>query len=153
MPTDRNFVNYVEDYPYPYVVSRLCWEMPSAIPDDWMGHNLQGAHHLDTVRDMKAAIDATVVKQGVFTLTFHPGVWIRNDQVIDMLDHAVKAREKKVLVLNFPEVHERLTKNLLGGHPLRAANGCDNGVRLLDVNADAYLDAVIGNSAASMTRS
>jgi hypothetical protein len=35
IPRDRNYVNYVENYPYPYVIDRLCWEMPSAIPDDW----------------------------------------------------------------------------------------------------------------------
>ncbi|MFH1264873.1 MAG: polysaccharide deacetylase family protein, partial [Planctomycetota bacterium] len=152
VPRDRNFVNYVEDYPYPYVIGRLCWEMPSAVPDDWQGHNLFGPHSPPTVRDMKAAIDATLIKQGAFTLTHHPGGWIRNDQVIELVEHAVGGREGKVKFLNFQEVHDRLTKNLLGGHPLRADNGQDNGVRLLDVNHDGYMDVVIGNEMVRQTR-
>ncbi|NQT14562.1 MAG: polysaccharide deacetylase family protein, partial [Planctomycetes bacterium] len=152
VPRDRSFVNYVEDYPYPYVIGRLCWELPSAIPDDWEGHNLHGPHNPTTVRDMKAAIDATVVKQGVFTLTHHPGGWIRNDQVIELVDHAVGGREGKVKFLNFRDIDDRLTKNLLGGHPLRDAAGGDNGVRVLDVNHDGYMDVVVANETLRQTR-
>ena len=32
LPTARKFINYVEDYPYPYVIAKLCWEMPTAVP-------------------------------------------------------------------------------------------------------------------------
>lgn len=152
VPRDRSFVNYVEDYPYPYVVGRLCWELPSAIPDDWEGHNLHGPHSPTTVRDMKAAIDATVVKQGVYTLTHHPGGWIRNDQVIELVDHAVAGREDKVKFLNFRDVHDRLTNNLLGGHPLRDDRGGDNGVRVVDVNHDGYMDVVVANETVRQTR-
>jgi hypothetical protein len=152
IPRDRNFVNYVENYPYPYVVDRLCWEMPSEIPDDWLGINFQGNHNPLTIRDMKAAIDAVVLKQGTFTLTFHPDRWIRNDQVIELIDHATSRYGNKVKFLNFREVHERLTKNLLGGQPLRADDGGDNGVRVLDLNQDGYMDVVIGNDQVRQTR-
>lgn len=152
IPRDRNFVNYIENYPYPYVIDHLCWEMPSPIPDDWLGINLQGNHNPDTVRDMKAAIDAAAIKQGAFTLTFHPDRWIRNDQVIELIDHATSRYGKKVTVLNFYEVHERLTKNLLGGQPLRADDGSDNGVRVLDLNNDGYMDVVIGNDQVRQAR-
>lgn len=152
LPTERKFVNYIEDYPYPYVIARLCWEMPTAIPDDWQGINLQGNYNPITVRDMKAAIDAAAIKQGIYVLTFHPGGWIRNDQVIDMLDHVVHKHGKKAKFLNFREAYERLNKNLLGGQTLRTAKGQDNGVRLLDVNHDGYMDVVIGNSQVRQTR-
>ena len=152
VPRDREFVNYVEDYPYPYVVARLCWELPSAMPDDWQGFNLQGAHHPITAGDMQAALDATVIQQGVYTLTHHAGRWIRNDQVIGLIDHAVQTHGKKVKFLNFREVDECLTKNLLGGVPLRAPNGHDNGVRVADLNADGYMDVVIGNENVRQTR-
>src|SRR5205823_6373106 len=36
--------------------------------------------------------------------------------------------------------------------PLRAPNGQDNGVRLLDLNHDGYLDVVIGNDKVRQTR-
>jgi hypothetical protein len=152
VPRDRNFVNYVEDYPYPYVIDRLCWEAPSASPDDWQGHNLHGSHDPITVRDMKAAIDAVVIKQGIYTLTFHPARWIRDDQVIELVEHAVTGRRGKVKFLNFRELHNRLTEHVLGGHPLRAANGQDNGVRVLDLDHDGYMDAVVGNQSARQTR-
>ncbi len=152
VPLDRNFVNYVEDYPYPYVVARLCWEMPSAIPDDWLGFNAFGPHSPTTVRDMKAAIDATVAKQGVFTLTFHPGRWIRNDQVIEIIDYTVSRYGRKVKFLNFREAYRKLTENLLAGQPLRAENGQDNGIRVADVNADGFMDVCIGNEHLRQTR-
>ena len=41
-PKERKFVNYVENYPYPYVIGRLCWEMPPVMPGDWQGFNLNG---------------------------------------------------------------------------------------------------------------
>jgi len=41
---------------------------------------------------------------------------------------------------------------LLAGQPLRAPDGTDNGVRLLDVNSDGYLDVVIGNDELRQTR-
>ena len=47
---------------------------------------------------------------------------------------------------------ERLDKNLLAGEPLRATDGRDNGVRLLDVNNDGWLDVVIGNGRVRRTR-
>lgn len=152
VPRDREFVNYVEDYPYPYVVARLCWELPSAGPDDWQGFNLQGAHNPATVRDMMAALDATVIQQGVYTLTHHVDRWIRSDQVVELIDHAVEKHGKKIMFLNFHEVNDRLTKNLLGGVPLRAANGQDNGVRILDLNNDGFMDVVIGNENVQQTR-
>jgi putative membrane-bound dehydrogenase-like protein len=45
-----------------------------------------------------------------------------------------------------------LNKNLLGGQSLRAADGGDNGVRLVDLNNDGYLDVVIGNEKVRQTR-
>ena len=62
-------------------------------------------------------------------------------QVVEMIDHAVARHAGKVKFLSFREVEERIDKNLLGRQPLRAANGQDNGVRVLDV-ADAALGAI-----------
>lgn len=154
IPTARKFINYIEDYPYPYVIGRLCWEMPSAIPDDWMGNDHHQPRNPATVRDMKAAIDATAIKQGTYTLTFHPHThnWVLNSQVVEMVSHALDRYGKKVKFLNFREVYDRITQNALGGQPLRAANGQDNGVRVLDLDNDGYMDAVIGNEKVRQTR-
>ena len=152
VPTDRVMANLIENYPYPYVIGRLCWEIPCLMPSDWNAQHLNGVCSPTTVRDLKAAVDATVIKQGVFSLCFHTHGWIRNDQVIELIDHAVTKHGKKVKFLTFREVHDRLTTNLLGGHPLRVANGQDNGVRVLDVNSDGYMDVVIGNEKVGQTR-
>lgn len=154
IPKNREFVNCIEDYPYPYVINRLCWELPTAVPDDWQGHHLHQPRNPITVRDMKAAIDAAAIKQGVYVLTFHPDThaWISPSQVVELVEHAADRYGKKAIFLNFREVYERLTQNLLAGHPLRAANGQDNGVRVLDVNHDGYMDVVIGNRSVRQTR-
>ena len=69
----------------------------------------------------------------------------RAEQVVELIDHAVKKHGKKVKFLNFREAQERLNKNLLAGKPLRAADGTDSGVRLFDVDSDGYLDVIERN--------
>jgi len=152
VPKDRIMANLIENYPYPYVIGRLCWQIPCLMPSDWDAQHLNGVCSPTTVRDLKAAVDATVIKRGVFSLVFHTHGWIRNDQVVEMIDHAVKKHGKKVKFLTFREVYDRLTKHFLGGHPLRAADGGDNGVRVLDLDNDGHMDAVIGNERARQTR-
>jgi putative membrane-bound dehydrogenase-like protein len=176
-----SFVNTIENYPYPYILGRRCWEFPCIVPSDWEAQNLQKPNNPKTVEDLKAALDCVVAKQGVFNLVFHPHGWIRNEQVVELIDHAVATHGKKVKFLNFREALDRLNRNLLGGQPLRVTsalksksaevdaapdgadreqkarppariNGADNGVRLLDLNGDGYLDVVIGNTEARQTR-
>jgi putative membrane-bound dehydrogenase-like protein len=153
LPTDRSFVNTIEDYPYPYVIDRLCWEFPCVTPSDWQAQNLHGSANPLTLRDWKAALDCVVAKQGVFTMVFHPYGWSTPQQHVDLIDYAVAKYGKKVKFLTFREALERLNKNLLGGVPLRERKiGLDNGVRLLDVDNDGYVDVVIGNGKDYQTR-
>lgn len=149
---DRDYVGYVEDYPYPYVIGGTCWEVPIAMPDDWQGFHANGFTSPITLRDMKAGIDAAVLKKGIFTLCFHPHKWIRNDQVIELIDHAVASYGKRIKFLTFREIHQRLVKNLLAGQSLRAADGGDNGVRVADLDGDGYMDVAIGNQELRQTR-
>jgi putative membrane-bound dehydrogenase-like protein len=142
----KSFVTTIRDYPYPYVIGNRCWEFPGTIPSDWEAHNLHGSTNVLTVADWKAALDVTVLKQGVFNFIFHPHGWVRPDQLVEFIDYAVSKYGKKVKFLNFREAQERLDKFLLGGAPIRDARGEDNRVRLLDLNADGYMDVVIGNS-------
>ena len=148
----QSFANTIEDYPYPYVIGRLCWQFPCATPSDWQAQNLHKPNNPRTVEDWKALVDVTVLKQGVLNLVFHPHGWIGAQQVVEMIDHTVKKHGRKVKFLNFREAQERVDKHLLAGHPLRAPNGQDNGVRVLDVNADGFMDVVVGNERAKLTR-
>jgi putative membrane-bound dehydrogenase-like protein len=153
LPSDRSFVNTVEDYPYPFVINRLCWEFPCVTPSDWEANHFHKAVNPLTVRDWKAALDCIVLKQGVFCLVFHPHGWIKNEQIVELIDHAVAKHGKRVKFLTFREAEERLTKNFLGGVPLRdPKTGEDNGVRILDLNNDGYMDVVIGNEDVRKTR-
>ena len=120
LPRERGLWNWVENYPYPFVIAGRCWEIPAATPDDWQGFNLQGNGNPTTIRDMKVSLDATVTMQGVFTMLFHPHGWISNDQVNQVLDHCVDHYGKRVKVLTMREIHDRLTTHLLAGQPLRA---------------------------------
>lgn len=88
LPQDRTFVNVIEDYPYPYVINRLCWEFPCMTPSDWQAQHLHKPFNPKTVEDWKAALDCTVIKQGVFSVVFHPHGWIKSEQVIEFIDYA-----------------------------------------------------------------
>jgi len=122
LPMDRSFVNYIEDYPYAYVLGRLCWQFPCVTPSDWQAQHLHKSNNPQTVADWKAALDCTVIKQGVFCLVFHPHGWIKNDQVVELIDYAQEKYGKKVKFLNFREAHEKLSKNLLDGRQLKDLN-------------------------------
>ena len=147
-----SFVTTIDNYPYPYVIGKLCWEFAGMVPSDWEAQHLHGNTNPVTLVDWQAAIDASVLKQGTFNLIFHPAGWSNPQQIVGIIDHAVQKHGNKVKFLNFREAHERLTEHLLAGQPLRAANGQDNGVRLLDLNNDGYLDVVIANESLRQTR-
>ena len=141
----KNFTANATGYPFPFVVAKSIWEFPILAPSDSQGQNLQQANNPKTVADIETAIDKTVALRGLYTLCFHPHGWIRSSQVIEILDHVVNRYGRRVRFLNFHDAIERLTLNLLGGVPLRSAEGNDNGVRVLDLNADGFLDVIIGN--------
>jgi putative membrane-bound dehydrogenase-like protein len=147
-----SFVTTIEDHPYPYVIGKLCWEFPAMVPSDWEAQRLHGTNNPVTVADWKAALDTTVIKQGTFTFIFHPHGWIRADQIVEFIDYAVGKYGKKVKFASFHDAQENLDKHLLLGQPLRTGNGQENGVRLLDLNDDGYLDVVIGNERLRKTR-
>ena len=137
----KSFVTTIDDYPYPYVIGRMCWEFPAMVPSDWEAHNLHGSTNPVTVADWKWALDDTVKKQGTFTFIFHPHGWITSRQMIEFIDHAVKTHGPKVKFLTFREAQERLDKHLLSGQALRSSKG-DNAVRVLDLNDDGFMDVV-----------
>jgi hypothetical protein len=148
----RSFVNVVENYPYPFVINKLAWEFPCMVPSDWEGQNLNGKNSPKTLADMHAAVDATVLKQGVFCLVFHPHGWISTEQVVALVDQAKAKYGRKVKFLNFREAQARIDAHMLSNQPLRAKDGADNGVRMLDLNDDGFMDSVVGNAARRETR-
>ncbi|MHA3772835.1 PVC-type heme-binding CxxCH protein [Verrucomicrobiota bacterium sgz303538] len=150
--TFERFAGFIENYPYPYVIGHGCWEFPAVVPSDWEAFNTHGSKNPRTTEDWKAALDATVLKQGVMTMILHPHGWSDPQQIVDLNDHATAKYGKRVKFLNFREAVGRLTRNLSKGQPLRSPDGGDNGVRLLDVNGDGFMDVVIGNEQVTVTR-
>ena len=147
-----NFATYIEDYPYPYVINKVCWEFPAMVPSDWEAFNLHGPTNAVTLADWKAALDIVVRKQGVFTWIFHPHSWSSPEQINEFIDHAVTTHGKKVKFLTFKEAAERLNGNLLKGHSVRKADGGDNDARFLDINSDGFMDVVVGSPLLRLTR-
>lgn len=148
----RSFVNLIEDYPYPYVINRLCWEFPCVVPSDWEAQNLLKPANPRMLEDLKAALDAIVVKRGVMNVVFHPYGWIAEQQVAQFVRHAHEKYGKRVKFLTFREALARMNEHLLAGQSLRGSEGEDNGVRIMDLNADGFMDLVIGNTSLRRTR-
>jgi len=83
---------------------------------------------------------------------FHPHGWIAAEQVVELIDYVTARYGGRVKFVTLGEVDRLLTENLLGGQPLRAADGHDGGVRVLDLNADGFMDVVVGNRHVRQTR-
>ncbi len=152
LPADRSFANWIEDHPFPYVIGSSVWEFPCTVPSDWQGQHRFEPNDPRTLEDLKAALDLCVRAQGVFTLVFHPHGWIRNDQVVELVDHATERHGRGLRFLTLREALARLEANVLVGQPLRRADGTWNGVLLLDLDGDRYQDVVIGNEQMLRTR-
>lgn len=152
IPQDRAFVNTIENYPYPYVIGNLCWEFPCVVPSDWSAQHLQQPNNPQTVTDWKRALDATVLKQGVMNLVFHPHGWIQNEQMVELIDYAAETYGQRVKFLTFKEAQSRLDQHLLNGAALRSEHGADAGVRVLDVNGDGWQDVLIPRDGQLQTR-
>ena len=135
IPFTKKFVNYVEDYPYPYLINRRIWELPAIIPGDAHGVHAYGHRSDETVEDWKRALDITVAKQGVMTICFHPHGYIDAEQMVALIDYAVERYGEKVKFLNCREVMNRIESNALNSSPKTP-------VCLLDLNADGHLDVV-----------
>jgi putative membrane-bound dehydrogenase-like protein len=116
------FVNYIRNYPYPYIINNSCWQFPCVAPSDWSAQHLHGVNNPVTVEDWKAALDITVHKQGVFNLVFHPHGWITSEQVVELIDHATKKHGSKVKFLTFREAADRLNRSLCQNRKLRHAD-------------------------------
>jgi len=134
----EGYVNLVRNYPYPYVISRRLWEFPFTIPGGRQSQQRSG-------KDLISAFDLTVAGQGVFVLALDPQSGISAQEVVNLIDHATRQQAGKIKFMTFREAHDRINRHLLDGEPLRTASGDDNGVRLIDVDDDGYLDVVIGN--------
>lgn len=157
-PTFRKYVPFpaftttLENYPYPYLVQGRIWELPFVVPSDWEAQNLHGNASPRLLADWKTALDLVALKQGTFTFVFHPYEWSQPTQHVAFIDHAVATLGRRVKFLTCREVHDRLTHHLLADQPARTDTGEDNGVRLVDLNNDGFLDVILANATTRRTR-
>lgn len=141
------FKTTIEDYPYPYLIAGTCWEFPCAVPSDWEAQNVNKPNNPQSLADMKVALDAAVLKKGVYTLVFHPYGWIRSDQIVDLIEHAASIHGDKVMFLSFRDAYDRLTKNIFDeAEPLTDAVSTGAQARLVDLNEDGFLDVLFAKS-------
>jgi putative membrane-bound dehydrogenase-like protein len=168
----ERYAGFIDDYPYPFVVGNQCWEFPMTVPSDWEAFNILGKAPPELLEDWKAALDHTVRAQGMLAVCFHPHGWSSAEQLVSLIDYAEATYGKRVKFLSFRDAVERLEKHAIGAaamvqptdggragealknvsHSLRSADGGDHGVRLLDVNADGFMDVVFAGPGGLVTR-
>ena len=98
IPQD-NFVNWIENYPYPYVINNLCWEFPCMVPSDWEAQFLQQPNNPKTVEDMKTAsigFDAFYLTNWQFSGKY---AWYWGNDIPD--DRALAGRDNVSLSLKY----------------------------------------------------
>jgi hypothetical protein len=140
---------YIENYPYPFAIGQLIWEFPLIQPDDSISRWVPDA---PVVREMNAAIDVAVIKKGICPIVFHTYNWMSQAEVNQVIDYADQTYGSQVEFMTIPTAVQLIEQNMLAGNCLRATNGQDNGVRIMDVNNDGYMDVVIGNEILQQTR-
>lgn len=150
----RNFGTYIENYPYPYRLNDTAWELPCVVPSDWEAYNVLDKASPVMLEDWKAALDAVVLKQGVFTLVFHPHGWSTSQQLVDLVAYADSRHGGKVAFMNFADVAEQLARLPVeaGRKPVAKPDPAPlpelarhGGVGRVDLNADGHEDLVISN--------
>jgi putative membrane-bound dehydrogenase-like protein len=149
----RNFGTYIENYPYPYLIGDKCWELPCVVPSDWEAYNVLDKANPQMLEDWQAALDAIVMKRGVFTLVFHPHGWCTSEQVVALIDYAETRYAKNVKFMNFAEVADRLSKVKGPRQPALKKPSAplpdlakSGGAHFVDLNADGHEDLVVSNS-------
>jgi hypothetical protein len=143
IPYTKTFVNYVEDYPYPYVINNRLWELPAIIPGDAHGVHAYGRRSDKTIEDWKRALDITVAKQGVMTICFHPHGYIDAEQIVALIDYAVASYGKKIKFLNCREVLKRIEKNTVADFPIGDPATKLHSSRYLDIDGDHHIDILL----------
>jgi mono/diheme cytochrome c family protein len=138
------YANWIADSPYPYVIGRDLWEVPCLVPGDHQADFYKPLYGERLLEDWKAALDAVVAKRGIGALVFHPWGRCTPEQLVALVDHAVARHGSRIKFLTMAQVHDRITRHALAGRPLRADDGTDNGVRLLDIDNDGFMDVVSG---------
>ena len=139
----RDYAGFIEDYPYPYVVGKVCWEFPCITPSDFQASNAIGPKNPEALADWKAALDWVVGKQGVMTTVFHPHGWSSPEQWVEFIGYAQEKYGKRVKFLTFREALERIEKNALLDSSISLSQGSDDlGGRILDLDGDGFMDVI-----------
>ena len=147
----KSFVNTIEDYPYPYVIGRLCWEFPCVVPSDWRRRTAKAQQPANRRRFQTGPRrDGRQAGRVHAHLSSAQLDQERADRRADRSRRGEARQEGQVPHLS--RSARAAGQKPAGRQPLRAADGGDNGVRLLDLDNDGYLDVVIGNAQVRQTR-
>ena len=136
--THDNFVNYIKNYPYPYVINNSCWEIPCIAPSDWSAQHCTAVNNPDHRRRLESRHRSDRAQAGLLQSRLPSARLDQAEQIVEMIDHAVAKHGKKVKFLNFKEVAERLNLAIPQESALRPAR---NVVLYREPELDSHLIA------------
>lgn len=143
---------WIDDYPYPFVTgNHLLMEFPSGPCDSlycgWTGAECRrtfGEHWLSM---WQAIVGHAFTRKGIVVFCCHLASEQKPspEKVTQFVKHVRTETDGRARFLTFKQAQQRMQEHMFFGQALRRSDGLDNGVRLLDLNQDGYMDVVVGN--------
>jgi len=125
-----SFVTTIEDYPYPYVIGKLCWDSLRL----FRAMEAQRHHGVNTGyrRRLESQRSTHRPQASTLTMIFHPHGWIRTSNSSNSLITRPEVRDQSE-VSSPSRRQERLNQKPFARHPAAASHD-ENGVPLLRSN-------------------
>jgi hypothetical protein len=104
------FLNFISDYPYPYLVAGRFWEIPFCSPSDYQSFAKKESAAV-VLNDWKYALDQTVRMHGTMPLLVHNNDWVSLETISAFITYARERYGERIEFMTVREVYDLLQKS------------------------------------------